>query len=398
MLTIDNLLKRGIKMVNNNYKGSFFEHFMTIYDPRQEGKVQHKLLDVLFIAIAATVCNCDEWEDMEEWAIAHEEWLRKYLELPNGIPSFYTIQRVLDVVDSKQFEICFADWMKEVTQSFKGEVVAIDGKTMRGTGSKKAGKKAVHIVSAWCSSNKLVLGQVKTDEKSNEITALPELLDMLMIKGSIVTIDAMGCQKDIAEKIVKDKKADYVLALKGNHSTLHDEVEEYFKDVEENEFKDEKIQEYRTIEKGHGRIEERIYYYSSDIKWMEARKDWKKLKGIGMVIRRCDTGENKTEERSFYITSVETVEELAKGIRLHWGIESTHWSLDVTFREDASRTRKGNAPQNLALLKKIALNLLKKDTVKKPKKSLKRRRFAALVDINYLEYILGINYGNEKRD
>jgi predicted transposase YbfD/YdcC len=214
---------------------------------------------------------------MEDWAIQREDWLRQHLKLPNGIPSWYMIERVLDVIDPKQFEKCFAEWMQEVTKSCKGGVVAIDGKTVRGTANEKVGKRAVHIVSAWCSGNKLVLGQVKTDDKSNEITAIPELLDLLFIKGSIVTIDAMGCQKDIAKKIVKEKKADYVLALKENHPLLYAEVQEYFKNAETNEFKDEKIQHYRTIEKGHGRIEERLYYYSSDIKWMDAKEDWAKF-------------------------------------------------------------------------------------------------------------------------
>ena len=299
-------------------------------------------------------------EEIEEWAIAKEKWLRQYLELPNGIPSWYTIERVMDVIDPKQFEKCFVEWMKEVTQIKEGDVVAIDGKTMRGTADKSAGKKAVHIVSAWCSGDKLVLGQVKTDEKSNEITAIPELLDMLFIKGAIVTIDAMGCQKEIATKIVKEKKADYVLSLKDNHETLKGEVEEYFKDAEQNDFKDEKILQYRTFEKGHGRIEERLYYYSTDIRWMDAKKDWTKLTGIGMVIRRVEKNGQKTEERAYHLGSVKTAEEYARGVRLHWGIESTHWSLDVTFREDASRTRKGCAPQNLALLKRLVLNLLKR--------------------------------------
>ncbi len=378
-------------MANTMYKGSFFEHFMIIYDPRQDGKVQHKLLDVLFIAIAATICGCDEWEDMEDWATRREDWLSQYLELPEGNPSWYTIERVLDVIDPKQFEKSFAQWMQDVTKSCKGDVVAIDGKTMRGTANEKAGKRAVHIVSAWCSGNKLVLGQVKTDDKSNEITAIPELLDLLFVKGSIITTDAMGCQKDIAKKIVKEKKADYVLGLKENHPLLYSEVKEYFEDAETSEFKDEKIQHYRTMEKGHGRIEERLYYLSTDTKWMDAKDDWTKLGGIGMVIRKCEIDGNKTEERAFYLTSVKTVEELAKGIRLHWGIESTHWSLDVTFREDANRTRKGNAPRNMALLRRLTLNMLKKDTKKKPKKSLKRRRFIALLDTDYLDYILSIN-------
>jgi predicted transposase YbfD/YdcC len=372
--------------------GSFFNYFMVIYDSRQQGKVKHKLIDILFIVVSATLCNCNEWEEIEEWAKAKEEWLRQYLELPNGIPSWYTMERVMDVIDPKQFEKCFVEWMREVTQVKEGDVVAIDGKAMRGTADRRAGKKAINIVSAWCSGDKLVLGQVRAGEKSNEIRAIPELLDMLFIKGAIVTIDAMGCQKEIATKIVKEKKADYVLSLKGNHEIIRGEVEEYFKDAEQNGFKDEKILQYRTLEKGHGRIEERLYYYSTDIGWMEGKKEWTKLTGIGMVIRRTEKDGEKTEERAFHLGSVKTAEEYAKGVRLHWGIESTHWSLDVTFREDASRTRKGCAPQNLALLKRLALNMVKKDTQRYPKKSLKRRRFIALLNEDYLDYIFSINF------
>lgn len=374
------------------YMGSFFNYFMVIYDSRQQGKVKHKLIDILFIVVSATLCNCNEWEEIEEWAKAKEEWLRQYLELPNGIPSWYTMERVMDVIDPKQFEKCFVEWMREVTQVREGDVVAIDGKAMRGTADRRAGKKAINIVSAWCSGDKLVLGQVRAGEKSNEIRAIPELLDMLFIKGAIVTIDAMGCQKEIATKIVKEKKADYVLSLKGNHEIIRGEVEEYFKDAEQNGFKDEKILQYRTLEKGHGRIEERLYYYSTDIGWMEGKKEWTKLTGIGMVIRRTEKDGEKTEERAFHLGSVKTAEEYAKGVRLHWGIESTHWSLDVTFREDASRTRKGCAPQNLALLKRLALNMVKKDTQRYPKKSLKRRRFIALLNEDYLDYIFSINF------
>lgn len=374
------------------YMGSFFNYFMVIYDSRQQGKVKHKLIDILFIVVSATLCNCNEWEEIEEWAKAKEEWLRQYLELPNGIPSWYTMERVMDVIDPKQFEKCFVEWMREVTQVKEGDVVAIDGKAMRGTADRRAGKKAINIVSAWCSGDKLVLGQVRAGEKSNEIRAIPELLDMLFIKGAIVTIDAMGCQKEIATKIVKEKKADYVLSLKGNHEIIRGEVEEYFKDAEQNGFKDEKILQYRTLEKGHGRIEERLYYYSTDIGWMEGKKEWTKLTGIGMVIRRTEKDGEKTEERAFHLGSVKTAEEYVKGVRLHWGIESTHWSLDVTFREDASRTRKGCAPQNLALLKRLALNMVKKDTQRYPKKSLKRRRFIALLNEDYLDYIFSINF------
>lgn len=379
-------------MRNKKYKGRFFEHFMIIYDPRQDGKVRHKLIDILYIAVAATLCGAEDWEDMEDWALEREEWLRERLELPNGIPSWYTIERAFDVIDPKQFEKLFVEWMKEITQTEVGTVVAIDGKTMRGTAEKSKDRSGIHIVSAWCSSNKLVLGQVKTDEKSNEITAIPELLDMLSIKGCIITTDAMGCQKEIAKKIVKEKKADYVLALKENHPLLYEEVKEYFKDIEESEVKDEKIGQYRTFEKGHGRIEERLYYLSPDIDWMETKNDWCNLNGIGMVIRKVDINGTKTEERAYYLTSVKTAGEFAQGVRLHWGIESTHWSLDVTFREDANRTRKGNAPQNIALLKRLTLNMLKKDQEKYPKKALKRKRFIALMRTNYLEYIFNINF------
>ncbi len=366
---------------------------MFIFDPRQDGKVCHKLIDILFIAVAATICGFSEWDDMATWAEYREEWLRKYLELPNGIPSYSTIRRVFDFIDPKQFEICFTEWMKEITQVKKGSIVAIDGKTMRGIADKGKDKRAVHIVNAWCSENKMVLGQVKTDDKSNEITAVPELLVMLFIKGCIVTVDALNTQKETVRKIVKEKKADYVVALKENHETLYNEVKDYFAEEEKTEIKNETIESYRTIEKGHGRIEERVYYYSTDIKWMDARRDWEKMNGIGMVIRRVEAKRNKTEERAFYFGSVETVGEYAQAVRKHWGVESLHWSLEVTFREDACKTRTGKAPENLAMLNRLALNMIRKDQEKYQKKSLRKRKTVALLDESYLDYILQINFG-----
>lgn len=380
-------------MNNKKYKGSFFKHFMIIFDPRQDGKVWHKLIDVLFIGVAATICGFDDWEEIEVWAKYKKDWLEQYIELPNGIPSWSTIRRVFDFIDPKQFEKCFAEWMKQITKAKEGTVVAIDGKTMRGTADESANKKAIHIVNAWRSDNKMILGQVKTNDKSNEITAVPELLDMLFIKGCIVTVDALNTQKDTVKKIVKEKKADYVVALKENHPLMHNEVKEYFEDEEKNSFKNEKIQSYRTIEKGHGRIEERIYYYSTDIKWMEAKEDWEKMNGIGMVIRRVEEKGNKREERAFHFGSVETVSEYAQAVRKHWGVESAHWSLDITFREDACKTRKGKAPENLAMLKRLVMNMLRKDKERYPKKSLSKRRTHALLDEGYLEYILKINFG-----
>jgi predicted transposase YbfD/YdcC len=377
-------------MSDKQYEGSFFDYFMIIYDPRQDEKIKHKLIDILFIVVTAVICRCDEWHEMELWAREREEWLRKYLALPNGIPSQYTLERVCDVIDPKQFAKCFTEWMKDVTEISKGTIVAIDGKTARGTAEKD--KKPIHLVNAWCSSNKMILGQVKTDEKSNEITAVPELLDMLFIKGCIVTVDAMNTQKKTVEKIVKEKKADYVVALKKNHETLYNEVKDYYRDAEADGFKNGDIQYYRTIEKGHGRIEERRYYYSTDIKWMDARKDWSKMKGIGMVIRKVQTGEKETEERQFHFGSVDVVKDYADAVRAHWNVESTHWSLDVTFREDANRTRKGKAPENLALLRRLALNVVKKDQEKHAKRSLKAKRFIASLNTDYLDYLLNINF------
>ena len=380
-------------MSNDLYQCNFFNHFMVIYDPRQEGKVDHKLIDILFIAVAATICRCDDWVDMEIWAKEKEEWLKKYIELPKGIPSWWTMKRVFDVIDPKQFGKCFTGWMKEITEMSKGTIVAIDGKTARGTADKRKGKKGIHIVNAWCSDNHMVLGQVKTDEKSNEITAVPELLDMLVLKDCIITFDALNSQKKIIEKIVKEKKADYVAPIKGNHATLYKELEEYFNDLEQAGFPENKVQLYETKEKGHGRIEKRSYYYSTDIAWMDVKKDWTKLTGIGMVIRKITSGEQVTEERQYHIGSVNLAKEYGQAVREHWGVESMHWGLDITFREDANRTRTGKAPENLALLRRLAMNAVKKDTEKHGKRSLKSKRFIAALNTDYIDYLLEINFG-----
>ncbi len=377
-------------MSDKKYEGGFFDYFITIYDPRQDEKVKHKLIDVIFIVVCGTICSCNDWEEIEIWARAREDWLRSYLELPNGIPSQYTYHRVFDVIAPKQFADCFTQWMKDVTEMSKGTVVSIDGKTARGTAEKD--KKAIHIVNAWCSSNKMILGQVKTNEKSNEITAVPELLDMLFIKGCIVTVDAMNTQKKTVEKIVKEKKADYVVALKSNHETLHNEVKDFFQDAESDGFKDDNIQSYRTLEKGHGRIEERRYFYSTDIKWMDARKEWVKMAGIGMVVRKVQLDGKETVEKQYHFGSVDSVKNYADAVRMHWGVESTHWSLDVTFGEDANRTRKGKAPENLALLRRLALNVVKKDRDRYAKRSLKSKRFTASLNTDYLDYLLSINF------
>jgi predicted transposase YbfD/YdcC len=295
----------------------FFDYFKIIADWRQENKVKHILGEILFISVSATLCGMDDWELIEEWALNNEELLKRYLKLPYGIPSHHTYKRIFNVIAPKQFEKCFIEWMKDVTNIKQDTVVAIDGKTMRRTGEKATGKKALHIVSAWCSENGLVLGQVKTEEKSNEITAIPELLSLLSIKDAIVTIDAMGTQKDIAKKIVKENLANYILPLKANQPTLKEEVESYFKDIEESEVKTDrdKLQTYTTKEKGHGRIEERKYYFTTDIEWLDARNDWEKLKGIGMVKRTREVNGEVSHEMQCYISSLDEISNFSHGVR-----------------------------------------------------------------------------------
>lgn len=385
-------------MGNEQYKGKFFDTFGIIYDKRQQGKVRHKLIDILFIIVSALFAKIDEVEEIYMWATAEQnkKWLKKYIALENGIPSISTIRRVLNTVNPKQFEKCFISWTRELTifSENGGDIVAIDGKTMRGS---KNGDKITHIVNAWCSANNLVLGQVKTDEKSNEITAIPELLDLLYIEGCIVTIDAMGCQTKIVKKI-KKKKADYVISLKGNQGTLHNEVKEYYEDLKEEMDKIEKgnhesVKMVRTLDKGHGRIEERKYFYSTDIDWMiDARKDWTGLSGIGMVYRKVTEKDKVREEVQYYIGSIKDVSQFAKAVRGHWGVESMHWSLDVTFKDDANKTRKDLAPENLAVAKRIVLNMVRRETEEFPKLSANLKRLKASLDVEYRTRVFDINF------
>ncbi len=359
--------------------------FKRIEDIRQKGKIKHLLLDIIFIAIVATLADMDDWEEIEEYAKLKRKWFEKYLELPYGIPSGDTIKRVFQAIDSKLFLQCFMEWTQLIAEKInKQGIVAIDGKTMCGSYDNSTGKKALHIVSAWFSETGMVLGQVKTYEKSNEITAIPELLDILNITGNIVTIDAMGTQKDIAEKIIS-RKGDYVLALKGNHPLLHSEVVEFFEEIHDEKFrKDYCINHYRQVDKGHGRNEIRDYYITSKINWMDARKEWKELTSIGMVIYTRESKEDKKQECRYFLCSIDAdTEKFSYAVRKHWGIESMHWSLDVTFREDAKRTRKENAPENLAILHKFAYNILKNE--KSDKKSLKIKRLRASLNEEYLE-------------
>jgi len=358
--------------------------FSQIDDPRSDINKLHKLEDILLIGIISVICAADTWKNMETYAKAKEEFLRSFLELPNGIPSDDTFNRVFSSIDSEQFEACFVDWVSRLVNLTDGEIIPIDGKTIRG--AKANGKKSpFHMVSAWASNNNLVLGQVKVSEKSNEITAIPRLLELITVKGCTVTIDAMGCQQEIASKII-EKGANYVLAVKENQKQLHQDI------IDEFRF-GKNIQTDFSEELDHGRIETRKCSVITDFKFIENAQEWTGLKSIIKIesIREFKNSDKPTETATrYYISSLLTgAKELQRTIRLHWGIENKlHWVLDVAFSEDASRKRAGNASQNFSILSKIALNLLKNDTSEK--QGIKGKRLNAAYDQNYLIKILGM--------
>jgi predicted transposase YbfD/YdcC len=373
---------------------SIVECFETLPDPRMNRQRYHNLIDILVIGLCSTLTGGEGFNDMELFGETKFDWLKGFLELPYGIPSHDTFNRVFSALDPHHFLDCFVQWVQGICPTLAGDVVAIDGKALRR--ALDEGMPIPYIVSAWASENGLTLGQVKVDDKSNEITAIPKLLDVLDVKGCIVTIDAMGCQKDIAAQVI-DKKADYVLALKGNHATIHKEVEEFFADAvppcamqPANTVTPETMDFLQSVDKGHGRIETRRYWQSTDIDWMEDKALWKRLSSIGMVesIRRIK-GKNTIERRYYLASLTSNAKTFAKAVRGHWGVENPlHWSLDVTFNEDQSRARSKNAAQNLATLRRIALNLVKKNP--RPKISQRQKRILAALDTSFLSQLLGI--------
>jgi predicted transposase YbfD/YdcC len=365
---------------------SISKHFQQISDPRSDNK-RHKLIDILTIAICAVICNADSFEHIAEFGKAKYEWLKQFLELPHGIPSADTFERVFARIDPVEFKDSFTNWIQAICELTKGEIVAIDGKRLRRSHDKSNGRSAIHMVSAWACANGIVIGQRKTDEKSNEITAIPELLKALEIKGCIVTIDAMGCQKNIAQTIIA-KGADYVFSLKGNQGNLHDDVKLFFQEHQKENFKNLSFDYYETVDGGHGKIEIRRYWTASDVSWLQGRENWQNLETICMVERERRFNDRVESETSYYIGSIgSNAEKFGHAIRSHWGIEnSLHWVLDVSFREDESRIRKDNAPENVAVLRHIALNMVKKET--SLKKSIKSKRLRAGWDNDYLLKVL----------
>lgn len=368
----------------------FQTYFADIEDPRVERTRRHALLDLIVIAICAVICSADDWVDVEAWGNAKLDWLRQYLPLPHGIPSHDTFGDVFGRLKPEQFEASFLKWVQAVMGASGGKIVAIDGKTLRRSHDRRLGKNAIHMVSAWASANHLLLGQVKVDEKSNEITAIPALLEMLALGGAIVTIDAIGTQTAIARAIVA-QGADYVLAVKENQGHLYEDVVATFQDATQRQFVHVPHTYAKTTHKGHGRVELRECWVIERLDYLEALRtaeDWAELHSLIMLRAERRLGDQVSVEWRYYISSLaEPAERLLAIIRGHWGIENElHWCLDVAFGEDDSRIRKGDGAQNFSFLRRLALTLLKRETT--AKMGLKAKRHKAGWNNDYLLTVL----------
>jgi predicted transposase YbfD/YdcC len=366
------------------------QYFATIDDPRIDRTKDHALLDIILITLCAVICGADGWVDVEEFGKAKRDWLATFLALPNGIPSHDTFGRVFARIDPQQFQHSFLQWVQAL-QQVHGQLIAIDGKTHRGSHDRPNGKAALHLVSAWAAENRLVLGQVAVEDKSNEITAIPILLELLDLHGSTVTIDALGCQTAIADQIVQ-QGGNYVLALKANQPTMLADVQALFADARAAQQPDYGLTSATTITAGHGRIETRTAFVITEpaaIGYLNEGQRWRELASVALIEAERTVNGTTTVEQRYYLlnqpVAAATVNALVRG---HWGIENRlHWVLDVTFQEDASRIRTGDAPQNMGVVRHIALNLLRQET---STASLKTKRFRAALNEAYLAQVLGL--------
>lgn len=363
----------------------FLSHFRNLQDPRQQAKVTYPLDEILLLCLLAVLAGAETITDIALFGRKKLDLLRRFRPFASGTPAHDHLGDILAVLDPEQFQRCFVAWVAALTGTPEG-VIAIDGKTVRRSGQKRTGQAPIHIVSAFAARQRLVLGQIKVAEKSNEINAIPKLLELLAIEGAIVTIDAMGCQREIAQKIV-EKKADYVLALKGNQGTLREDVELFVAEQEAVGFKDSKISREQTVDGDHGRIETRTITVIHDVAWLQQRHNWPGLNALVIVDSVRETGDKVERERRFYITSLLLVASMmAPVVRAHWAIEnSLHWVMDMVFRDDECRVRTDHAPANFCTIKHMAQNLIR---LAPGKTSLRQKRMAAGWDDDFLAKLI----------
>jgi len=370
--------------------GSITNHFAKVRDPRVERTKRHCLMDIIIIAICGVICGADSWVDIELFGKSKLEWLKTFLKLPNGIPSHDTFGRVFAAINPEEFENSFMEWVQAINEITHGQVIAIDGKQLRGSGDSQLGKGGIYMVSAWAAANQLVLGQRKVDDKSNEITAIPKLLKLLELAGCIVTIDAIGTQTKIAKTIIA-QGGDYILNVKENQGHLYEDIQDLFETDRAYNFKDAPYSYAKTVDKDHGRIEIRQCWTISDPEYLANIRDlkqWEGVKTLAMILSERRIGDKVEVQDRYFISSLDSqADKFLEAKRSHWGIENRlHWVLDIAFNEDHSRVRKDNAPQNFAVLRHMALNLLKQEQTVKA--GIKAKRLKCGWDTDYLFKVL----------